>query len=543
MKMRHAPPNAVQRRRVGRLLRSVDVYVVFAILGVVGYIIVVNLAAETVSMNIQDGIETQRATAAADGAAAELPAEVYWPYKWPTEPLAEVKIVRDATRFVEASLMRLAPLVARLPAAQLALWDLLLLTGVKTEATVTAVELRRIVTAALSPSPSPPSRETTAAVREAVESAAAVWAVKGMSAEVAEAQNIVSELLPSPSPSLVSLSLASSSWESLTSAIWGAATHAEPTATINLQQAYQHVLNVSKQFWAPARRGVPLSLAHQHLLPLQGGSYDAVVPLTRLLLHLWILGDRRAASLVAAYDAAVGTILRDLVHTRTVADGPYTMNYTFVAASAEYVVPMAAPRTCALAGLLAQGVRHGAHRYPDRSATLKYTEDDVLKAAEALATSCFQQYTDPAGHRLRRAVYVTSHGPVAGLVSMGEGKDDGRGTPTSRTTSCDVPFLLLESFYELYLTTQDAMYGLWSLLVMSDGTSDHCAVTARDITSAGPWVRYARELRSLVLLVQRMDCLIYRRSRGTRGLCEVTATTMVSPFTGHLVRLPARNVR
>ncbi|KPI89716.1 hypothetical protein ABL78_1209 [Leptomonas seymouri] len=539
--MRHAPANVMQRRRVGRFLRFIDMYTVFAILGILAYMIAVNLLAETVAMYIQDDIGTQLAKAFTDGTSARLQAEVHWPYKWPAEPLAELNILRDGTGYVQASLVRMVPLLTQLPAAQLAMWDILILTGVKTQMTVSAAELRRVVKAALAESGSPPSWESAAAVREAVESAAAIWAIKGMSAEVAEAQGILTELRSSPAPPPGSLRSAASSWGSLSTAIWHAVTFPELNSTVDLQQTYRHVLNVSGRYWTPAKCGVLLPLVHQHLLPLQGGSYDSVVPLTRLLLHLWILGGRSDGPLVTAYDEAVDTILRDLLHTRTVTEGPRAMNFTFVAASAERVVPVMTPRTCALAGLLAQGVRHGAHRYPARSVTLKYTEDDVLQAAEALAASCFQQYADPEGHRLRRSVYVTSSGPVAGYVGEESGPEKAH-APSGRSTLCDVPVLLLESFYELYLTTQDAMYGLWSLLVMGNDTSDHCVVAPHDFNNAGPWVRHARELRSLWLLLQRMDCLVYRRSRGTRGLCDLTATAMVSPVTGHMLRLAAPRV-
>jgi hypothetical protein len=537
--MRHTPGAAVERRRVGRLLRSIDAYVVFAALGVIAYIAVVNLVAEIVSMDIQDNMETQQARAAAEGAAAVLPAEVYWPHMWPSQPLAELSILREGKTFVEKALTRLAPLLKELPAAQLAAWDLLLLAGTKTELKLSSTELQRVVKAALPPSTSAATGATYTAVREAVESAAAAWAVKGMADEVAEADRIRKELLTFPSPPVLSINTRATSWAEFSSAVWDVVTRVDLRESSNFEEVYQQVLNVSGQYWMPAERGGLLPpLADHYLLPLQSGSYDTVVPLTRLLLHLWVIGGGQDAMLVAAYDAAVEAVLQNLLHTRTVGEGDHAMNYTFVASAAEHVVPVATPRSCALSGLLAQGVRYGAHRYPARPATRRYSEDDVLQAAETLAASCFQQYADPAGHRLRGSVYVTSSGPVAGYSKQPPP------TAPDRSTFCDIPALLLESFHELYLTTEDAMYGLWSLLIMSDGTSDHCSVSAHDVRGGNSgndglaWRRYARELRSLWLLLHRMDCLVYRRSRGTRGLCEVTTTTMVSGATGHLLRVP-----
>lgn len=534
-KMLAAPRAAAQRWRAGRLLRSVDIYVVFAVLGVLAYIIVVNLVAEMLTMDIEDSTRSQLAKIAENGGKAELAAEAYWPYRWPAEALAELPVLRDGMDYATTSLLHLAPLVSHLPAAHLAAWDLLLLANAKTGLTLSAAEMRRVVNAALAQSAS--TAASVAAAREAVESAAVVWAAKGLTAEVAEAQRIVQDLLSFPTPTLSSVNSSASSWESWSAAVWETVTQAGVrSAMVDVQQAYRHVVDMSRRYWSPAHQGVLLPLVSHHLLPLQSGTYDAVVPLPRLLLHLWVLGGRKDALLAAAYDEAVETILKDLLHTRAVGEtgGGGAGNFTFVASSTEHVVPVATPRTCALAGLLSQGVRHGVHRYPTRSPNATYSEEDVLQAAEALASSCFQQYADPDGQRLRSAVYVTSSGPVVGFAAAGDGK--GR-----RSTLCDIPVLLLESFYELYLTTHDPMYGLWSLLVMSDGVSDHCAVSARDLRagSAEPWLRYVRELRTLWLLLQHMDCLVYRRSRGTRGICGVTVDTLVSPTTGHLRRLPS----
>lgn len=540
-----APSGAARRVRLGRLLRAIDVYVVFALIGIVTYIVVVNIIAEgyatDIEMKLNDKVARGTMSFMVD---FRLPREVYWPYHWPASPAPAMKILRDGRTYVEQSLNRLAPLLPRHAEVKLAVWDLLLLTGQKTGVDVSAVELQRVV-AAVVPS-SATAAGVVAAAREAVESAAAVWAAKGSSAEVTAAQRIADELLAEPTlspplfPPTPASELTAASWGEWSDAVWKAATAHSTSVDIEIREAYEQLLKAVrlKEVFALDGTGL-LPLQQHHLMAFQGGSYDAVVPVTRLLLQLWLLGGRADAALAAAYHDAITYILRKLLLTRTVSHGGREMNFTFVASAAEgHIVPVATPRTCALAGVLAQGVRFGVHKRQSRAAAggaapPGFSEDEVLQAAEALAVSCFQQYVDPAGFKLREAVYVTSSGPSPGFVALSMGPES-----RHRSTACDIPTLLLEAFHELYLATEDAMYGLWSLLVMTNGTSDHCNVEPRDLIGSAAWLRYVRELRALWLLLQHMDCLLYRRSHGTRGLCDVTATTMVSPLTGHLRRLP-----
>ncbi|KAK7197364.1 Glycosyl hydrolase family 47 [Novymonas esmeraldas] len=527
----------MQRRRLGRLARALDQYLVFAVLGVVAYIIAVNLIAESFAVGIRDRARLTVSEAVAQKAAGTAAAEALWPHRWPAAAVAEVSLLKEAMGYVVASLTAAAPFTAQLPEAQLAACDVALLANAGADATTTAAQLRAAAEAVLrTTAPDVPLTETHAAVREALESAAVVLELKGNVAAAEQVRAVSADVAVTAAPPPTTLPV--SSWSAFSREAWRRATAARPVHTVGgVAAVVESLLKVSEQHWKPSASGVAGAVPGVHdsrLLPLSAGTFDAVVPLTRLVLHLWLLAGQRPedAPLVRTYDAAVESILRHLLHTRTIATGAHAMNFTFVGSRAEAVVPVATPRTCALAGVLAQGIRHGAHRYAGRPTTSLYGESEVLQAAEALATSCFHMYADPAGPKLRSAIYVTSTGNVAGYT-----RADAVAAPL-RSTYCDVPAMLLESFYELYLTTHDAMYGLWATLVMRHDTSDHCGLRNTDVASAAPWRRHLRELRSLWLLLHRMDCLVYRRSRGSRGVCELAANTLVSPITGHLVRLP-----
>lgn len=531
------------RRRAVRLLRSVDQYLVFAAVGVVFYIIAVNVIAETLAIGLRR-VSIGYGTEAALRPTPVVVDEAMWPHRWPAGPIAELHLLREGFDYVSTSLARCLPFLTQLPAARLAAWDLLMLSGVATRAGSRAAQLKLLEAEVLAESAAP-SAATLAAVREALGSAMAVYAVKGAADDV-EATQALRRAVPGVPAGGAGAATAAASWSAFSRVAWDEVVASEAAfSAADVARVYAAVLNASRTHWSPTT-APPLSvvtppLHDGRLLPLQAGTYDAVVPLARLLLHLWVLGGRRSEDrpLVEAYDTAVESVVRQLFHTRTVTAGGYAMNFTFVASRAEALVPVATPRMCALPGLMAQGIRLGAHRYPARPSSARYTEDELLQAAEALAASCFHLYADPAGRHLRSAVYVTETGAVPGYA---RGGDDGGGAAAAlppRTTYCDVPALLLESYYELYQATEDALYGLWALLVMRHDTSDHCGLREADVKSAAPWRRHIRELRSLWLLFHRMDCRVYRRSRGSRGVCELAGQTLVSPVTGHLVQLPA----
>ncbi|CAG9569757.1 hypothetical protein LMJF_09_1400 [Leishmania major strain Friedlin] len=525
----------MQRRRIRHHLRFIDRYIVFAVLGVAAYILVLSLIAQSLAVGVRDRAKAKVSAAEVQHATSSIPEDVFWPHRWPAAPIAEVRIVKEAMEYVTASLTKAMPFTKHLPEAQLAAWDLLLLTGVGTEWTPTAKELKAAAEAALNTAESAASSEALAAVREALESAAVVWSLKGAAGEADEVREFLKDMSEPPAPAVTA---AASSWSAFSREVWSRVTAGGASSTTDsITAAHDTLRKASESFWHPSEQAAAVPPLHDsHLLPLRSGTYDAVVPFARLLLQLWVRGGRRDSDkqLVEAYDAAVMSIVQDLFYTRTVTAGAQSMNFTFVGSRAEALVPVATPRMCALAGVLAQGIRYGAHRYPARPSTARYTEDDVLQAAEALATSCFQLYADPAGRKLRSAVYVTGSGPVPGYTRAANGD----GSASLRSSYCDVPGVLLESFYELYQTTHDAMYGLWSVLVMRQDTSDHCGLRKTDITSATPWRRHIRELRTLWLLFHRMDCLVYRGSRGSRGMCDLATATIVSPVTGHLVPVP-----
>ncbi|KAG5486125.1 hypothetical protein LSCM4_06833 [Leishmania orientalis] len=525
----------MQRRRVGHLLRSVDHYTLFAVLGIVVYILVVNLLAESYAIGINDRARAKVSAAEAKHATAVVPHEALWPHRWPAAPIAEVHLIREAMEYVTESLNNIIPFTKRLPEAQLALWDLQLLTGVGADSTPSVNEVRAAAKAALGAANIAASSEAFAAVREALESVAVVWSIKGKTAEADEVRRVLKDMSATPVPAATE---AASSWSAFTRKVWSRVTASGASSTPDgITAAYDTLRQASQSYWHPGEQAAAVPPLHDsHLLPLRAGTYDAVVPLARLLLLLWVLGGQREADrpLVETYDAAVMSIVQDLLYTRTVTSGAQAMNLTFVGSRAEASVPVATPRMCALAGVLSQGIRYGAHRYAGRPSYARYSENDVLQAAEALATSCFQLYADPAGQKLRSAVYVTNSGPVPGYTRAA----NGRGSASLRSSYCDIPSVLLESFYELYHTTHDAMYGLWAVLVMREDTSDHCGLRKGDVTSATPWRRHIQELRSLWLLFHRMECLVYRRSRGSRGMCALPATTILSPITGHFVPVP-----
>ncbi|GET86399.1 hypothetical protein, unknown function [Leishmania tarentolae] len=525
----------MQRQRIRHHLRFVDRYIVLAVLGVVVYILVVSLIAESLAIGVRDRAKAKVSTAEVRHAAHTIPDEVFWPHRWPAAPVAEVRIIKEAMEYVTTSLTKVMPFTKHLPEAQLAAGDLVLLTGVSTDWAPTAKELKTMTEAVLSTAGSAASSETLTAVREALESTAVVWSIKGKTAEADEVRKLLKDMPATPAPAAAA---AASSWSSFTREMWVRfATGSASSTPDSITEAYNSLRTASESYWHPGEQAAAVPPLHNsRLLPLRAGTYDAVVPFMRLLLQLWVLGGRRDSEkpLLEAYDAAVMSIVQDLFYTRTVTAGAQTMNFTFVGSRAEALVPVATPRMCALAGVLAQGIRYGAHRYPTRPSSARYSEDNVLQASEALATSCFQLYADPAGRKLRSAVYVTNSGPVPGYTRAG---DDGVNA-SLRSSYCDIPAILLESFYELYQTTHDAMYGLWSLLVMRQDTSDHCGLRKTDVSSATPWRRHIRELRTLWLLFHRMDCLVYSRSRGSRGICDLAATTIVSPVTGHLVSVP-----
>ncbi|CBZ24297.1 hypothetical protein, unknown function [Leishmania mexicana MHOM/GT/2001/U1103] len=525
----------MQRRRIRHHLRFIDRYIVFAVLGVVAYILVISLIAESLAIGVRERAKAKVSAAEAKHATGSIPKEVFWPHRWPAAPIPEVHIIQEAMEYVTASLTKVMPFTKHLPEAQLAAWDLVLLTGASTDWAPKAKELKAAAEATLSAAASAASSEALAAVREALESAAVVWSMKGEAGEADEVRELLKDMSETPTPAVTP---AASSWSAFSREVWSRATAGGASSpTESITAAYDTLRKASESYWRPGEQVAAVPPLHDsHLLPLRSGTYDAVIPFTRLLLQLWVLGGRRDSDkqLVEAYDAAVMSIVQDLFYTRTVTAGAQAMNFTFVGSRAEALVPVATPRMCALAGVLAQGIRYGAHRYPERPSSARYSEDNVLQAAEALATSCFQLYADPAGRKLRSAVYVTDSGPVPGYTRA----DNSDGSASLRTSYCDVPAVLLESFYELYQTTHDAMYGLWSLLVMRQDTSDHCGLRKTDITSAMPWRRHIRELRTLWLLFHRMDCLVYRGSRGSRGTCGLATTTIVSPITGHLVSVP-----
>ncbi|CAJ1986657.1 Glycosyl hydrolase family 47 [Leishmania donovani] len=524
----------MQRRRIRYQSRLLDRYIVFAVLGVVAYILVLSLIAESLATGVRDRAKAKVSAAEVKHATSSIPEEVFWPHRWPAAPISEVHIIKEAMEYVTASLTKVMPFTEHLPEAQLAAWDLVLLTGVSTEWTPTAKELKAAAEAALSTAASTAPSEALAAVREALESAAVVWSMKGAAGEADEVREFLKGMPETPAPAVTS----AASWSAFSREVWSCVTAGGASFTTDsITAAHDTLRKASEFFWHPGEQAAAVPPLHDsHLLPLRSGTYDAVVPFARLLLQLWVRGGRRDSDkqLVEAYDAAVMSIVQDLFYTRTVTAGVQAMNFTFVGSRAEALVPVATPRMCALAGVLAQGIRYGAHRYPARPSSARYSEDDVLQAAEALATSCFQLYAEPAGRKLRSAVYVTGSGPVPGYTRATN--DDT--SASLRSSYCDVPGVLLESFYELYQTTHDAMYGLWSVLVMRQDTSDHCGLRKTDITSATPWRRHIRELRTLWLLFHRMDCLVYRGSRGSRRMCGLATTTIVSPVTGHLVPVP-----
>ncbi|KAG5485571.1 hypothetical protein LSCM1_07660 [Leishmania martiniquensis] len=529
----------MQRRRIRRLLRIVDYYTVFAVLGVAVYILVVNLLAESYALGIKDRAKAKVSAVKATSATTVVPNEALWPHRWPAAPVAEVHLIREAMEYVTASLTRVIPFARHLPEVQLALWDLLLLTGVGADSAPSAAELKAAAEAALSTASIAAFPEPVLAVREALESVAVVLSIKGKAAEADEVRKVLKDV---PAAPVAAVTEPTSSWSAFSREVWSRVTASGASLTADgITAAYETLRKATQSYWRPDEEAAAVPPLHgSHLLPLRAGTYDAVVPLARLLLQLWVLGGQREAdkSLVETYDVAVMSIVKNLFYTRTVTAGAQAMNLTFVGSRAEAVVPVATPRMCALAGVLGQGIRYGAHRYEGRPSYARYNENDVLQAAEALATSCFQLYADPTGRKLRSAVYVTNSGPVPGYTRA----SNGRGSELLRSSYCDIPAVLLESFYELYQTTRDPMYGLWSVLVMREDTSDHCGLRKIDVTSATPWRRHIRELRSLWLLFHRMDCLVYRRSRGSQRMCELAATTILSPITGHFVsvsRTPA----
>ncbi|AIN96054.1 glycoside hydrolase, putative [Leishmania panamensis] len=525
----------MQRRRIRHHLRFVDRYIVFAVLGVVAYILVINLVAECLAIGIRDRTKTAVSSREASRVSDVVPDEVFWPHRWPVAPIAEVHIIKEAMEYVTQSLTKAIPFTKHLPEAQLAVWDLMLLTGVRTDLTPAVKDLKAVAKAALSTATGAASSETFVAVREALESAAVVWSMKGKTAEADEVRKVLMDIAAVPTPGATA---DTTSWSAFAREVWSRVAAGGASSTPDgILETYNTLRNASQSYWHPGEQAAAVPpLYNSKLLPLRAGTYDAVVPLARLFLQLWVLGGQRKADqrLVETYDAAVASILRDLLYTRTVTAEAQAVNFTFVGSRAELLVPVATPRMCALGGVLAQGVRYGAHRYPARPSTAQYSENDVLQAAEALTTSCFQLYAEPAGHKLRSAVYVTDSGRVPGYTHAG----NGGGTASLRSSYCDIPAVLLESFYELYQTTHDPMYGLWAILVMRQDTSDHCGLRKTDVTSATLWRRHIRELRSLWLLFHHMECLVYRRSRGSRAMCELATTTMVSPVTGHIVPVP-----
>ncbi|KAG5510609.1 hypothetical protein JKF63_06907 [Porcisia hertigi] len=522
-------------RRLERRLRFVDRYLVLAVVGVVAYIVVINLLSGAIAVNIRNRVKAV-STPEAKRAAAGVRREAFWPYRWPVAPIAELHMIKEAMMYVTTSLTNVMPFLTHLPEVQLAAWDLVLLTGVGTDMIRSANDLKKETEEALGTATAFVQTEALAAVREALNSAAVVWSIKGKSAEADEVRKMMEEM---PTRLAPVGTLNASSWRAFSSDVWRRVTTSWNSSTPGgITAVHDALRTASRSYWRLDERisAVP-PLHHSYLLPLRAGTYDAVVPFTSLLLHLWVLSGQREADkqLVETYDAAVESIVQGLFYTRTVDDGAHAMNFTFVGSRAEALVPVATPRMCALAGVLAQGIRYGAHRYPARSPSARYSEDDVLQAAEALAASCMQLYADPAGHKLRSAVYVTDSGHVPGYTRTMKPEKGA----SLRSSYCDIPAVLLESFYELYQTTHDSMYGLWSTLVMRQDTSDHCGLRQTDLTSATPWLRHIRELRSLWLLFHRMECLVHRHSRGSQRICELAKTTMVSPFTGHLVPVPS----
>lgn len=279
-----------------------------------------------------------------------------------------------------------------------------------------------------------------------------------------------------------------------------------------------------------------------------------------VLLNTWLLSKRTDTAAVVAYDVGVEGMLLYLLrttHVDTTAGSPHYTNYTFAGYLGDRFFPVMHPLTCAMPAVLARGVRAGAHRYPSRSPERWLTEDNVLTAAEAMAATCFRLFGDRSAGHLRHPVYFTRHSqigdvyarpvPVAHTTPSTENDDDAAAAAAEEARpsaspgeqsdgTCAMPSLLLRSFYELYETTHDPMYGRWALQVMRRD-ADHCSVRRDDLRQEPAWMRYLGELRFFVYLFHSMECLTQQPAEVRRQRwCQLAQHTVLSSSaSGHLV--------
>lgn len=261
--------------------------------------------------------------------------------------------------------------------------------------------------------------------------------------------------------------------------------------------------------------------------PASQDDYGLVdVPRLEFLLNAWLLEGAGADGAWADYLTAAAAVVRG--HLRTIRSS--VTNYTYVhGAQAE----MFYPPMCDLPAVLARGARHKAH---DSPAPGQPTADQVLAAAEAVAVTCMRLYADPAQRHLRLPQLVELLGTEARSRSPFRPAGGELG-PTFDV--CGAPLRLMRSFYELYEYTRDPVYAAWAAYVMSNDAR-HCSLFRPAGAADGrAVVRYAAELRYLVLLITSLSCQLYRDTVGARGICAVPRSTLVSPL-HHLVPLPQK---